>query len=130
MELSGVKFAGAVAPLVTEAPAHRSAPTAIVTPGNGAHGASGERAASEQNARAAEARDIAKLRREMEQRGLAAGPPPTFRLNLLEAESGVSQAIARAEAAWSHARDAAAVRPAAPDLSPAPDTAPADEQQS
>lgn len=127
MELSGVKFSGAVAPLVTEAPAHRSAPTAIVTPGNSAHGASGERAASQHNARAAEARDIAKLRREMEQRGLPAGPPPTFRMNLLEAESGVSQAIARAEAAWSHARDAAAVRPTAPDLAADTGSPPAQE---
>lgn len=128
MELSGVKFAQAAATLVTEAPAHRSAPTAIVTPGSGAQNASGERAASEHTARAAQARDIAELRREMEQRGLPAGPPPTFEMNLLEAEAGVSQAIARAEAAWSHARDADAVRPA-PSDSPK-ESPPADEQES
>jgi len=63
-----------------------------------------------QEARAAEARDIAALRREMERRDLSAGPSPAFQISLLEVDTDIQQVIARVEAARGQARDADALR--------------------
>ncbi|GKY87149.1 hypothetical protein [Sinisalibacter aestuarii] len=68
--------------------------------------------------RAAGLRAAAALRHEMERRGLPAGPPPAFRMNLLETEAGVSRVIARLEAARAQERDGKAVK--LPDEAPAP----------
>jgi hypothetical protein len=51
-----------------------------------------------QDRAAAEARDVAALRREMERRALPPGPPPTFKLSLLEMDRDLQRTIARNEA--------------------------------
>lgn len=107
-----------------EAPA-RNRPAALRVPA--AQGSQGSETSGKHpdgaDARAAQARDLKALRFEMRQRGLPPGPPPAFQMNLLEAESGVSQAIARIESTRSQSRDAAALRPATPGAPGAPDKA-------
>lgn len=46
----------------------------------------------------AEVRDIAALRLAVERRTLSAGPPPAFRISILEAGRGIEQTLARIEA--------------------------------
>ncbi len=73
------------------------------------------RSNSGQGRSAAEARDLAALRREMERRALQPGPPPAFKLSLLEISRDLKHAIARAEA----------MRAVFPDLAPPQRQAPA-----
>jgi hypothetical protein len=118
MEFPGFNPLNALAS-AAELPAYRMAHVGKVTPGRDAQGATSDnRQHAEPGRPAAEARDSAALRHEMQRRGLPAGPPPTFQMNLLEAEAGINQAIARVEAARTQSRDTAAIQPA-----PQPETA-------
>jgi len=109
---------------LAEAP-ERNRPTPLRVPA--AQGSQGSETSDKRpdgaDARAAQVRDLEALRFEMQQRGLPAGPPPAFQMNLLEAESGMSQAIARIESARGQSRDAPALRPAAADAPGRPDKA-------
>lgn len=71
---------------------------------------------------AAEARDIDALRREMERRGLQPGPPPAFKLSMLELDSDVRSAIARMDA--DRARTALGTAPDRTETPPAPPAGP------
>lgn len=78
-------------------------PVSRVTPGDGADGQQPQsRRTPGQAQAAAEARDVAALRREMEQRALPPGPPPAFAVNILELDRELQQVMARIEAL--HAR--------------------------
>jgi len=111
MELPGVNPLGSMAAYTAEAPMRKLQQISRVTGSDGSgKSASDSRQHPEQDSTAAEARDIAALRREMQRRGLPAGPPPAFQITLLEAEGGLQQALARLEATRTQERDAPALR--------------------
>jgi len=86
-------------------PQKKAAQVVRIEPGTGAQNAGSEaRRNPGQDRTAAEARDLAALRREMDRRSLPPGPPPAFKLNLLELDQDLQRAIARAEAGRAGAR--------------------------
>ncbi len=104
-----------MAAVAVEAPVRKSLQVSRVAEGRQTQGASAEsRQRPDQETAAAQARDIVALRREMERRALPAGPPPAFRMNLLEAEGGIDRMLARIEAERCQQRDAPALRLATP----------------
>jgi len=113
MEFSGPAPLGPFAALAAEMPLRKVYNARKVQPGDKAGDA---RTNGQQNpepeARSAEARDIAALRREMERRDLPAGPPPSFQMSLLEVESDIQHVIARVEAARTQAREAEGLKAA------------------
>ena len=112
MELPGLNPLGAMAALAVEAPARRLQQISRVAPSDGANGASTQGHQNpDQGSGAAEARDISALREAIGRQSLPAGPPPAFEMNLLEAEGGLDQALARIEVTRSQLRDAPALRP-------------------
>ncbi|SMH32051.1 hypothetical protein [Maritimibacter sp. HL-12] len=83
-----------------------------IAPGTAAQGAGNEaRQYPGQERAAAEARDVAALRREMDRRALPPGPPPAFKLSLLEMDQDLQRVIARVEARRAEASDSAARQP-------------------
>lgn len=111
MELPGLNPLGSMVANAVEAPMRKAQQISRVTASDPANGSTTSgRDHPEQGLAAAEARDIAALRREMQRRGLPAGPPPSFQITLLEAEGGLEQALARIEAARTQERDAPALR--------------------
>lgn len=119
MEFAGLNPLGSMAAFAVEAPLRKAFPVTRIAASDHARGAGTDsRQRPDQESTAAEARDIAALRRKIERRALPAGPPPAFEMNLLEAEGGLDQALARIEAARSRDRDAPALRPAAPKAEP------------
>lgn len=125
MELPGLNPLGSIAVFSAEAPLRKQQQVKRVNAFDQAQRpATGQRDHPQQDLTAAEQRDIAALRREVERRGLPAGPPPSFQISLLEAEGGLERALARIEATRSQQRDAPALRPAGPEQGHA---APVDE---
>jgi len=57
---------------------------------------------------------VAALRREMERRALPPGPPPTFKLSLLEMDRDLQRTIARNEARRAQASAAQTLAPGQP----------------
>lgn len=111
MVLPALNPLGSLAAFAVEAPMRKQQPTKQVTGANPSGSATGDsRQHPEQETSAAAARDVAALRREVQLRGLPAGPPPAFQITLLEAEGGLQQALARLETARAQERDAPAVR--------------------
>jgi hypothetical protein len=99
-----------------ETPQRRFVQVTRIPPGAAAQGPDAEpRRHPGQEHAAAEARDVAALRREMEQRALPPGPPPTFKLNLLDIDGDLRQAIARNEAHRARFVSAEALRPNPPE---------------
>lgn len=90
----------------------RAIPVTRIEPGRQAQNAGNEaRQHPGQDRTAAEARDVAALRREMERRALPPGPPPTFKLTLLEMDRDLQRAIARNEAKRAQASAASTMQP-------------------
>lgn len=111
MEFAGPAPLGPFASLAAEMPLRRTNDVTRVQPGASAGNTTGHAGRRpEQDVRAAEARDIQALRREMERRDLPAGPPPSFQVSVLEVESDLKQVIARIEAARHQAREADALK--------------------
>lgn len=111
MEFAGPAPLGPFASLAADMPFRRTNDVKKVQPGAQAGDTTGHAGQKPgHDARAAEARDIRALRREMERRDLPAGPPPSFQVSLLEVESDLQQVIARIEAARNQARQADALK--------------------
>lgn len=101
-------------------PLRRAAEVARIEPGTGAQDAGREaRQHPGQDRAAAEARDLAALRREMDRRSLPPGPPPAFKLSLLEMDQDLQRTIARVEARRAEARSAEALQAENPGAAPA-----------
>lgn len=116
MGFSGLNPLGSMVTIAAEAPLHKAQQITKFAASKHARGAGAEsRQRPQQDRAAAEARDIAALRREIERRALPVGPSPAFEMNLLEAEGGLDQVLARIEAARTRDRDAPALRPTAPE---------------
>ena len=114
MEFAGPAPLGPFASLAAEMPLRKANDVKKVQPGAKAGDTTADVGQKPgQDARAAEARDIVALRREMERRDLPAGPPPSFQVSLLEVEADIQQVIARVEAARTQAREADALKVAA-----------------
>ena len=111
MEFAGPAPLGPLASLAAEMPLRKLNDVKKVQPGAKAGDMTSDIGQQPgQDARAAEARDITALRREMERRELPAGPPPSFQVSLLEVETDIQQVIARVEAARTRAREADALK--------------------
>ncbi|PIE07298.1 MAG: hypothetical protein CSA74_07905 [Rhodobacterales bacterium] len=115
MEFAWPAPLGPLAALATETPLRKMQDVRKVTPGHKAGDSNGNTtghtgAEGDNAARTAEARDIVALRREMERRNLPAGPPPAFKMSLLEVESGIRHVLARIEAARTRTREAEALK--------------------
>ncbi len=111
---------GPIAALAMETPLRKMQDVRKVTPGDKAGDTNGNTtghtgADGDNAARTAEARDIAALRREMERRNLPAGPPPAFKMSLLEVESDIRHVLARIEAARNQTREAEGLKAEAKD---------------
>lgn len=111
MEFSGSVPFGPSATLAAELPLRKPNDVKQVEPGSQPDNTASDAGhGGDTAAVAAAARDITALRREMEQRALPAGPPPTFELNQLEVETDIQKVIARVEAARAQAREADALQ--------------------
>ena len=111
MEFIGPAPLGPFAALAAEMPLRKASDVKKVKPGAKTGDTTADaRQNQAQDARSAEARDIAALRREMERRDLPTGPPPSFQMSLLEVEADILHVIARVEAARTQAREADALK--------------------
>lgn len=123
MEFAGVNPLGSMAALAVEAPLRKARSVTRIAASGHAQGASTDGQKRPDQGRAAEARDLAALRHEIERRALPVGPSPAFKMNLLEAENGLEQVLARIEAARNHDRESPALRPSGPDPGAPPSAA-------
>lgn len=113
MELPGLNPLGTMAAATVDPPTRKIQQVERVAASDGAQGALTQgREHPDQTANTAKARDIKALREAIERRALPAGPPPTFQMNLLEAQSGVDPALARIEVNRGQMRDGPFVQPA------------------
>lgn len=111
MEFAGPAPVGPFATLAAEMPLRKPSDVKQVQPGARPGNTAPDTGRDRDNGtEAAAARDIRALRREMEQRDLPAGPPPTFEVSQLEMDADIQQVIARVEAARAQAREADALK--------------------